>query len=209
MNRKHNYVFTIMGMLSLLLWIVTGILSIRSYRDLVDSIVFESDSGNREAYKARFVSYPGRYLLCYQSIKRAEKHAPHTPGKTLDWNRESPYGKIWTNGDPGREYDILPNQNFSETAHEFMGIGLWRIDQKQSNGHAIHASSFGFHCAYPLVLFAILPIALLIQRVRQNRWLRRTQSGLCKHCGYDLRATPDRCPECGMIPDNVYGDTTR
>jgi hypothetical protein len=38
------------------------------------------------------------------------------------------------------------------------------------------------------------PLALAIRLIKRKR---AAKSGRCLSCGYDLRATPDRCPECG------------
>ena len=46
-------------------------------------------------------------------------------------------------------------------------------------------------------LFAILPLAAGVRLVRHRRRARRLAAGRCIACGYDLRASPEWCPECG------------
>jgi hypothetical protein len=49
---------------------------------------------------------------------------------------------------------------------------------------------------------AVLPLAWLATRGR--RFLRRRhRQGHCARCGYDLRASPGRCPECGETAGGV------
>jgi hypothetical protein len=50
-----------------------------------------------------------------------------------------------------------------------------------------------------VVLTMPLPTYWFLKLHRSARRARRVRSGLCLVCGYDLRATPDRCPECGTV----------
>jgi hypothetical protein len=59
----------------------------------------------------------------------------------------------------------------------------------------------------------LLVISLPLGIAGVRRWRRRRVSGLerCNACGYDVRATPGRCPECGAVPAgaNVSAEARR
>jgi len=54
---------------------------------------------------------------------------------------------------------------------------------------------------WPIALLASVPLVMPLVR-KAAAWNARRRSemiGKCKCCGYDLRATPGRCPECGAV----------
>lgn len=74
----------------------------------------------------------------------------------------------------------------------------WYSKQSPSN------RTFDVQVVAPFWCIAILAatpaLAWLVTRCRSRRKAIKHTHGLCPKCGYDLRATPARCPECGHVP---------
>jgi len=95
--------------------------------------------------------------------------------------------------------DFIPYPFLSDTAHGWLtrlGFGRRGLRAGSITRHAFT----GLGVPYWLVALAtgLAPALLLGQSlVRAIRRAERARLGQCLHCGYDLRGSGARCPECG------------
>jgi hypothetical protein len=87
-------------------------------------------------------------------------------------------------------YDVVDMTQFGDVYQHFLGFA----HVSGMNGFVGEFQAIAIPYWFIVLLTAIGPVTVWRHRRRQ---LRRRQVGQCPGCGYDLRATPDHCPECG------------
>jgi hypothetical protein len=101
---------------------------------------------------------------------------------------------------------------------KLLGFEYWNGEDVLDDGFALGLPSFIHYYqrlhrvvipAWAVAgLSAPLPLVWLRRRHRHRLAARRRTGDLCLYCGYDLRATLDKCPECGAVPMTDSGGAT-
>jgi hypothetical protein len=104
--------------------------------------------------------------------------------------------RVWMGGLGERRSVSHRPLRSSDRALGVLGFSVWK--DRSKNPMYGPAGASWFVVAVPHWLPALLAaIACWLSLRRWRRQQMRLRENCCAKCGYDLRATPERCPECG------------
>jgi hypothetical protein len=139
--------------------------------------------------------YFGREEITWQAmalsleVERATWHAIDNARLSPD-----PWYLNWYLSRGDRRSDLIDRASLSRTSIlNRLGFHLFDYDTGFTNYPNRHLLIM-----VPTWLLSVSLMILPLGWIKQARQHRRV--GYCVSCGYDLRATPDRCPECGTAP---------
>ena len=129
------------------------------------------------------------------------------PAPAMAWHMADPYpfgiGWKWLVAQPADNLQLFEPESFW-TRRGFGFHARHDADAAPSQHSRIVASYDRTRVQIPIYLavaLAGMPLVGLIWAAfrRRLRQRRRRAANHCLNCGYDLRATPERCPECGKV----------
>lgn len=171
--------------LSLLLCIFTTAVWLRSYW-VEDSCVWTSNKFlSPEERERSFEFGVCRGLVLFEGCKfNVDKSLAEPFSGWVTWHPASRYGGF-------QRSSGLHRYGFAATR--------WNFRQAATGGSEMPDEAYRivFPLWLPTILFACGPGRWLVSARRRVRSANRTRQRLCVQCGYDLRASELRCPECG------------